>query len=140
MLRPKSFFFSIVAHFIIANTSLVNVQTNYYNNPLILDLKQLNEIMKLCFFYTLKALWDGQGKIKMYYGTSRLKKRLSGKSSIIQENTHLVGQGFKMAPNKVSCFFSQYCRIFMTSKISRKNSWTIFIFVMNKDFRERNQV
>ena len=32
--------------------------------------------------YTLKALWDGQGKIKMYYGMSRVKKQLSGKRSI----------------------------------------------------------
>ena len=35
--------------------------------------------MKLYYFYTLKALWDGQGKIKMYYGMSRVKKQLSGK-------------------------------------------------------------
>ena len=47
--------------------SLVNVQNNYCNNNLlILDVKQLNKIMKLYYFYTLKALWDGQGKIKMY--------------------------------------------------------------------------
>ena len=40
--------------------------------------------MKLYYFYTLKALWDGQGKIKMYYGMSRVKKQLSGKRSIIK--------------------------------------------------------
>ena len=34
-------------------------------------MKQLNKIMKL-----LKALWDGQGKIKMYYGMFRIKKQL----------------------------------------------------------------
>ena len=39
--------------------------------------------MKLYYFYTLKALWDGQGKTKMYYVMSRLKKQLSGKRSII---------------------------------------------------------
>ena len=39
-------------------------------------------IMKIYYFYTLKALWDGQGKIKMCYGISRVKKKLSGKSSI----------------------------------------------------------
>ena len=33
------------------------------------------------YFYTLKALWDGQGNIKMYYGMSRVKKQLSGKRS-----------------------------------------------------------
>ena len=38
--------------------------------------------MKLYYFYTLKAVWDGQGKIKMYYGMSRLKKQLSRKRSI----------------------------------------------------------
>ena len=38
--------------------------------------------MKLCYFYALKALWDCQGKIKMYYGMSRVKKQLSGKRSI----------------------------------------------------------
>ena len=27
--------------------------------------------MKLYYFYTLKALWDDQGKNKMYYGMSR---------------------------------------------------------------------
>ena len=38
--------------------------------------------MKISYFYTLKALWDGQGKIKMYYGMSSLKKQLSGKRFI----------------------------------------------------------
>ena len=77
-------FFLIVAHLIITyHISLVNVQTNYCNNNLlILDVKQLNKIMKLYYFYTLKALWDDQGKIKMYYGMSRVKKQRSGKRSI----------------------------------------------------------
>ena len=61
----------------------MKVQANYCNsNLLILDVKQLNKIMKLYYFHTLKALWDGQGKIKMYYGMSRVKKQLSGKTSI----------------------------------------------------------
>ena len=38
--------------------------------------------MKLYYFYTLKALWDGQDKTKMYYGMSKVKKQLSGKRSI----------------------------------------------------------
>ena len=47
---------------------LVNVQSNYCNNNLlILDVKQLKKIIKIYYFYTLKALWDGHGKIKMYY-------------------------------------------------------------------------
>ena len=37
--------------------------------------------MKLYYFYTLNALWDGHGKIKMYYGMSRVKKQLSEKRS-----------------------------------------------------------
>ena len=32
--------------------------------------------MKLYHFNTLKAPWDGQGKFKMYYGMSRVKKQL----------------------------------------------------------------
>ena len=59
----------------------MNVQTEYCNNNLlILDVKQLNKIMKICYFFDLKALFDGQGKIKMYYGMSRVKEQLSGKS------------------------------------------------------------
>ena len=38
--------------------------------------------MKIYYFYTLKALWDGQGKLKMYYGMSKVKKQLSGERSI----------------------------------------------------------
>ena len=54
---------SIVTHSIIAyHISLVKVQTNYCNNNiLILDVKQLNKIMKLYHFRNLKALWAGQG-------------------------------------------------------------------------------
>ena len=63
--------------------SLVNVQTNFCKNNLwILDVEKLNKIMKLYYFYTLKALWDDQGKIKMYYGMYRAKKQLLGKRSI----------------------------------------------------------
>ena len=38
--------------------------------------------MKLYYFHTLKALWDGKDEIKMYYVMSRVKKQLSGKRSI----------------------------------------------------------
>ena len=38
---------------------LVKVQTNYCNNnPLNLDAKQLNKIIKVYHFHTLKTLWD----------------------------------------------------------------------------------
>ena len=64
----------------------MKVQTNYCNNNLlILDVKQLNKIIKLYYFHTLKALWDGQGKIKMCYGMSRFKEQLSGKRSIARK-------------------------------------------------------
>ena len=46
---------------------------------MILGVKQLNKIVKLYYFYTLKSLWDGQGKIKMYYGMPRVKKQGVGK-------------------------------------------------------------
>ena len=73
-----------MTNFIIAyHISLVKVQTNYCNNNLlILDVKQLNKIMKFYYFHSLKALWDDQGKIKMYYGMPRVKTQLSGKRSI----------------------------------------------------------
>ena len=73
-----------MTHFIIAyHVSLVNVQTNYCNdNLLILDVKQLNKIMELYYFHTSKAIWDGQGKIKIDYGMSRVKKQLLGERSI----------------------------------------------------------
>ena len=84
MAENKIELFLIVTHFIIAyHIFLVKVQTNYCNNnPLALGVKQLNEIIKLYYFYTLKALWDGQGKIKMYCGMSKVKKQLSEKRSI----------------------------------------------------------
>ena len=47
-----------------------------------LDVKQLNKTIKLYYFHTLKALWDGQGKIKMYYGMFIVKKQLSEKRFI----------------------------------------------------------
>ena len=72
-----------MTHFVTAHRiSPVKVQTNYCsNNLLILDIKQLNKIMKFCYFHSLKALWDGQGKIKMYYGMSRVKKQLLEKKA-----------------------------------------------------------
>ena len=41
--------------------------------------------MKLYYFYNLKTLWGGQGKIKMYNGMSRAKKQLSGKRTIVKD-------------------------------------------------------
>ena len=67
-----------MTHFIITcDISLGSIQDNYCNNNLlILDVKQLNKIMKL---YYLKALRDGQDKINMYYGMSMVKNQLSEK-------------------------------------------------------------
>ena len=53
----------------------MNVQ-NCNNNPLNLDVKQLNKMIKLYYFYTLKTLRDGQGKTKTYYGMSYREKDL----------------------------------------------------------------
>ena len=76
-------FFLVVTHFIIAyHICIVKVLTKYYNNNLLLlDVKQLNRTMKLYYFYTLKALWNSQGKIKIHYGIPRVKKQLSRKRS-----------------------------------------------------------
>ena len=58
----------------------MKAQSNYCNNNLLtVDVEQLNKIMKFYYSHTLKALWDGQGKIKMHCGMSRVKKQLSGK-------------------------------------------------------------
>ena len=86
-----------MTHYIIAyHISLVNVQTNYCNETLlILDVKQLNKSMKPYYVYTLKALWDGQGKIKIYYGIPRVKKQLSGKRSIALQTIINVKYGGK---------------------------------------------
>ena len=79
----QDFFLNSDSFIIAYHISLVKVQTNYCNNNLlIVDVKQVNKIMKLYYFYALKALWDNQGKIRMYYGMSRIKKQLSGKSYI----------------------------------------------------------
>ena len=73
-----------MTHFIITyHISLVNVQTNYCNNNLLIfDVKQLNKIMDFYYFYTLKALWNGQGKIKMCYGISSIEKQLLVKGTL----------------------------------------------------------
>ena len=47
--------------------------------------------MKLYYFYILKTLWDGQGKIKMYYRVFMAKKQLSGKRSTV-ESAKLVAE------------------------------------------------
>ena len=77
-------FFSTAAHFIIAyHISLVKVPANCCKNILlILDLKQLDKIIKFYYFHTVKAVWYSQGKSKLYYTVSRVKKQLSEKRSI----------------------------------------------------------
>ena len=55
----------------------MKVQANYFNNNLLIfDVKQLKN-----HTLPLKAPWDGQCKIKMYYGMSRVKNQLSRKRS-----------------------------------------------------------
>ena len=64
-----------MTHFIITyHIFLVNVQTNYCkNNLLILDVKQLNKIMKLYYFHTLKALWVARVNLRCIMGCPGLK-------------------------------------------------------------------
>ena len=100
-----------MTHFIITyHISLVKVQINYCNNNLlILDLKQLNKIIKLYYFHTLKALWDDQGKIEMYYGMSRVKKQLLRKTSIEPTFIHtfsLKRGAIKKVFKSIGFFFS----------------------------------
>ena len=53
--------------------------------------------MELYYFYTLKALWNGQGKIKMYHGMPRVRKQLSGKRSILEQSFVII------VTQKMSC-------------------------------------
>ena len=55
-----------------------------------LDVRQLNKIIKLHYFHILKALWDSQGKVIMYYGKPRVKKQLSGKRSITKKSSPYI--------------------------------------------------
>ena len=71
--------YNCIPHF---SSESYNLSNYCKYNLLILDVKHLNKIMKLYYFHALKGLWGGQGKIKMYYGVSRVKKQLSGKRSI----------------------------------------------------------
>ena len=50
-----------------------------------MDVKQLNKIIKLYYFHVLKALWEDQDKIRMYYGMSRFEKQLSGKGLLLNK-------------------------------------------------------
>ena len=83
-----------MAHFIIVyQISLVKIQDNYRNNNLlILDVRQLNKIIKLYYLHILKALWDGQGKIKMYYGMSGVKKQATIGKKVYYKITPLTKQ------------------------------------------------
>ena len=63
-----------MTRFIIAyHISLVDISSGRFS----LDVKQLKKSWNFIIFI---ALWDAQGKIKMYYGMSKVKKQISGKS------------------------------------------------------------
>ena len=51
----------------------MNVQTNYCNNLLVLDVKQLNKIMNFYHFHTLKALSMARVKLRNIMGCPGLK-------------------------------------------------------------------
>ena len=61
-----------------------------------MDMKQLNKIMKL-----LKALRDGQGKIKMYYGMFRIKKQLLEKKVYLKLNFLTLNLNFSLLFDKL---------------------------------------
>ena len=44
------------------------------------------------FYYFIKALWDGQGKIKMYYGMSGVKKQATIGKKVYYKITPLTKQ------------------------------------------------
>ena len=71
--------------FIIAyHISLVNVQTNYSNNNLLtLDVKQLNKIMKLYYFYTLKHCRIATVKLRCVMEYPGLKSSYREKSQVL---------------------------------------------------------
>ena len=91
----------------------MKIQDNYCNNSqLILDVKQLNKTIKLYYFHTLKTLWDGQGKIKMYYGMPKVKKQLSRKRAITKVCVSGVAVNNKMSNShleSISTKISEMC-------------------------------
>ena len=62
--------------------------------------------MKLHYFYTLKAMWDGQGKIKMYYGMPMVKKQLLQKRSIMKKKDSPFNSPQNKQPNNYQVFCS----------------------------------
>ena len=95
----KQTFFLIVTHLIITDhISLVSIQSNYCSNNLLILVvnSYINKIIKR---YYLKALWDGQGKIKMYYGMPRVKKQLSRKRSITKSYSRIMKKQQKRERN-----------------------------------------
>ena len=46
--------------------------------------------MKIYFFYTLKVLWDNQGKIKIYYGVLNVKKAVIGKKCLLRIKQEVI--------------------------------------------------
>ena len=65
--------------------------------------------MKL-YFYTLKALWDSQGKIEMYYGMTRVKKHLPGIRSVVKlhHQTNYT-QGSLFLPESITLHALKQC-------------------------------
>ena len=112
--------------------------------------------MKLYYFHTLKALWDGQGKIKMYYGMSSFKKIATVKKvhyylfmkKLIPHETLrapdgfckcvIVHEGNCTSPEntcrlKTSCFYNSRQSLLRFSKI---NSWFFFPIFANGSKKE----
>ena len=105
-----------MTHFTIAyHISLVNVQTNYCNNYLlILDVIQLNKIKKIYYFHTLKLC-----------GMARVKLRC------IMGCLELVSEGFQK--KGLMLIVHQIMRLFLWSKIF----WAILVLILQKRCPER---
>ena len=97
-------------------------------NLLILDVKQLNKIMKPHYFYTLKALWDNQGKIKMYYGMSSVKKQLQEKGLLIISSLRFLLRKI-MKWSSAMFVFHEFVKFFMSWMISKFTYFLLIFYI-----------
>ena len=123
-----------MTHFIIAyHIYLMKVQANYFNNNLLIfDVKQLKN-----HTLPLKAPWDGQCKIKMYYGLSRVKNQLSRKRSYCD-----YGCTNKMHTRE-NAFYSCYFRRFVGQRFFfqtlKKLALLFGFYESSLDFQRREE-
>ena len=100
---------------------LVKVETNYCNNnPLTLDVKQLNKIIKVYHFHTLKTLWD-LARIKLWC----IMGIPGSKSSSHQENGLLSLNA--LVDDKPTTYYVNIYLIVQSQQYKpKKNVWLMF--------------